>query len=85
MEITYSTKPLTLGQMADISSAGKGDYEATIRLIVGRTNLLDHQVRELDLEEGLAILREVTQAALRAMTLQNLGQQLDSMEGKEHG
>lgn len=78
MEITYSTKLLTLGNMSDALAAGKGDYDAMIRLIAGRTNLLPEQVRELDIEEAGAVLKKILEALSRSIVLNDLGKQLDS-------
>lgn len=79
MEIIYSDKPLTLGQMADAQLSAKGDYAALVRYIVSRTNLTEEQVRNLDMEEASRVIVKVGEMLVQALALMNLGSMLDDL------
>lgn len=78
MDITYSTKPLTIGNLADAALSAKGDYGALLRLIQERTNLTEEQARDLYANDAGEILRKIVEGIVRSTVLDEIGKQFDA-------
>jgi hypothetical protein len=75
-DITYSTKPLTLGDARLLQRIPLGDFDATIKFIARRTSLTEEQVEELDANDVEIIVGNIAHAVEQAATLAKLGRQL---------
>lgn len=76
-EITYHTKPITMGEMVLIQRIQTGsDAEAMVALLVSRTDLAEDEVLRMDVDDATQIMNKVAEAFATATTLQMLGRAL---------
>jgi len=72
VEIEFTTRAWTLGEILDVQRATNGDVEAWVRVLVARSNLTEEEVLNLtpaDLAELTPKLAEATDRAVRLMGL----------------
>lgn len=77
-DITYSSKPITLGNMIDIQRfQSEGDSEALLELILDRTDLTEEEAVQLDMDDIDVIVSSLVLALEQAIALRNLGKSLN--------
>lgn len=76
--VTYSTKPVNLGEHILCQRAGKGDFEAMASYILARTNLTSEQIIELDDDEVLAVINKIGEAVVSSIVLQQISKAIDA-------
>jgi hypothetical protein len=77
MDVQISTRPITLGQLVDVKLMSGGDYEALLRLITARTNLTEHEARELTLEESCEVINKIVDGIMKSNVLDQLSKQFE--------
>lgn len=74
--ITYSTKPVTLGEARLMAQVQDGNWDALLRLIVSRTDLTEAEAEGLDVADLQSVTDAIARAVNQATVLSNLGMQL---------
>lgn len=75
-EITYSTKPVTVENLIQISFLLKQQWEVLVPFLLARTDLTEPEILALETDELTEILENVSKSFNSALILSNLGKQL---------
>lgn len=74
--ITYSTKPMTLGEARLIKWAQDGDFDAAIKLLMARTNLTEAEAEALDASDLAEIMQAIADGMNQGAVLAKMAEQL---------
>lgn len=71
-EITFSNKPILVGDFLDIAAAGRGDWDAFLRICLDRTDLTQDEIRALTMPEATEIAKRLASALTEAAVVSQI-------------
>lgn len=77
-KVEYSTRPVTLQTHVWMEQAGRGSFEAMLKLVVSRTNITEPEALELVDDELSEVILQIGDGMSRAFALSALGRSMDA-------
>jgi hypothetical protein len=76
LDLHFSNKPLTVGDLIDVQKMQAGDVEAAVRLVVSRSDATEAALRDLPVDEWVDVSAQLSKALVEADKLYVLSRQM---------